>query len=867
MAFPSVEATGGGVGTSPVTDATCPCPATVNAGDLLILWHRAGTGGSLTFPSGFQTLVNASPDTSDDQVGLAWKKADGTEGGTTLHITQASSKYVNLLFRISGAADPDSQPPQISTVATGTNSSPDPTSLSPTGGAKDYLWFWLGSWEGEQTSPPSGFPTNYSTGPYADSTGTGGQTATNCRYAATHRQANAASEDPGSWGLSGPAPWTAYTLAVHPVPPQTRALAATPAGVATLSTPLAVARRVATAPAGVATVTAALTVLPAPKATSVAKLSLAAGGTPLTRTGHAIHVRARIQSGAGTIRVALFEGTTNITGTLESSALSTSLDDYTISILDTDAEEITSYSNLEIQLWGYCVGGNAGVFEVDQVWLETPAAGFTDLAATVAGTGTVSADLKRIRSLAATLQGQATISDQLGPTRTIAASLAGTATETAELTMAQKALAAASSATAQVAGELSTAGGQTRDLAASIPASASLQITGNLSRIVSFAATATGTSSVSASSLAETRGLAASPAGSSSVSTTRIDRTAGVAAVPVGQGSIAAQLSRLYVQLQAAPVGTTTLTADLTSTGGSVTSVARVTLSDPNAIPQVDTGHSIKVRARMSAGANGKIRAALYEGANNRSGDLETGTLTNSLADYTVAISESAASTITDYSNLELRFWGYCPTGGSVTFEIDQIWLEIPNGIVSLAADLAGTSSVSALGKRIVGFDGTSAGSSDVSANIRKTVNFEAQVQGSAYVAAESIRSVRLEATSTGTSSLSAEMSTSNQRLLAAVVTGTSTLSTPLALTRSLAASTAGTATVSAGLAGLQRQFQAGVVGSGAVSVTTLTETRRLACVVTGVGATGANLTTGAEPARLPADDQRLVEKISSWWH
>ena len=89
-------------------------------------------------------------------------------------------------------------------------------------------------------------------------------------------------------------------------------------------------------------------------------------------------MRARVTSGAGKIRAALYESSTNITDTapgyLESSALTTSLADYTLAIADADAAAISSYSNLDIWLWGYSSGGGSIVYEVDQVWLEVPAA-------------------------------------------------------------------------------------------------------------------------------------------------------------------------------------------------------------------------------------------------------------------------------------------------------------------------------------------------------------------------------------------------------------------------------------------------------------------------------------------------------------
>lgn len=113
-----------------------------------------------------------------------------------------------------------------------------------------------------------------------------------------------------------------------------------------------------------------------PKQTSVARMSLASGGTPTTQDNHSIHVRARVTTGPGssTIKAALYEGANNRSGDLESSGLTTSLAEYTLPIADANAANITDYSNLEIRLWGYNADGTARAFEVDQVWLEIPAA-------------------------------------------------------------------------------------------------------------------------------------------------------------------------------------------------------------------------------------------------------------------------------------------------------------------------------------------------------------------------------------------------------------------------------------------------------------------------------------------------------------
>lgn len=107
------------------------------------------------------------------------------------------------------------------------------------------------------------------------------------------------------------------------------------------------------------------------------------------------------------------------------------------------------------------------------------------------------------------------------------------------------------------------------------------------------------------------------------------------------------------------------------------TSVAEISLAS-HGTPSTRTNHTIEIRARTTSGSTGIIKAALYEGAINRSGDLSTGFLTNSLADYTLNISDEAASSITNYSNLSIRLWGYDALGNALVFEVSKLYLKLP---------------------------------------------------------------------------------------------------------------------------------------------------------------------------------------------
>lgn len=130
----------------------------------------------------------------------------------------------------------------------------------------------------------------------------------------------------------------------------------------------------------------------------------------------------------------------------------------------------------------------------------------------------------------------------------------------------------------------------------------------------------------------------------------------------------------------------------LSSVTPAQTSVARVGMA-PVGTPTSRTLHSLHVRARVQTSATATMRMALYEGLNNRSGDLETSTLTTSLADYTLAIPDAGAAAITDYSALEVRFWGYSSTGDKPVVEVAEVSLELPTSSTAVINVTASDSS------------------------------------------------------------------------------------------------------------------------------------------------------------------------------
>ncbi|MFQ6031011.1 MAG: hypothetical protein ACE5Q6_26395, partial [Dehalococcoidia bacterium] len=220
MAFPTVDATIQGEAAGPNPVLSLPTP--VSAGDLLLAFVDHANNLALNFPSGWTELVN---DLSDFNPGdgianrfvVAYRDAAGGETTVTLSGGQFSGQpYV--IHRISGHESPATQPPQAAHTTLGNSGSTNSPNLTPTGGAKDYLWFSAaGRWNDEGAL---GAPASY-TNLVLEVFSTDNWTAT------SRRNLNAASEDPGAFTAGGSRDGTAVTVAVHPAPPVTAALSGT----------------------------------------------------------------------------------------------------------------------------------------------------------------------------------------------------------------------------------------------------------------------------------------------------------------------------------------------------------------------------------------------------------------------------------------------------------------------------------------------------------------------------------------------------------------------------------------------------------------------------------------------------------------
>jgi len=207
--YPSVAKNNTSVNNSNGTSHTVNLPSGIQSGDLLIVifGFKGGTNQTITWPSGYTSFLRADQVTNVG-VEAAYRQADGTEGTTITVQTSANARTSHNSYRITGAADPAVRPPE-SAASNGNNANPDPASLTPTGGAKDYLWIAL-EINNNGSTTITGWPTSYSGGIQANGSNQNSTTGS------AVRQLNAASDDPDTFTVSSSIAWAAGTLVVHP---------------------------------------------------------------------------------------------------------------------------------------------------------------------------------------------------------------------------------------------------------------------------------------------------------------------------------------------------------------------------------------------------------------------------------------------------------------------------------------------------------------------------------------------------------------------------------------------------------------------------------------------------------------------------
>lgn len=215
MSFPQIVSANTSSQGSNTLSHTVNMPSSPVAGNRITLMFAVDGGSNtvITWPAPFATNVIFRGNSGTSvAVEIAETEATGLEGSTITVVTNNTEQSAHLAYQISGH-----DPAQASEVAGG--SSNDPPSLTPTGGAKDYLWITGIAPNDGVAGIITGFPANYiNTGQVNN--GTSGSAGASLAYAT--RELNAASENPGAFTESPDPVDVNFTLAVHPaaaVPP------------------------------------------------------------------------------------------------------------------------------------------------------------------------------------------------------------------------------------------------------------------------------------------------------------------------------------------------------------------------------------------------------------------------------------------------------------------------------------------------------------------------------------------------------------------------------------------------------------------------------------------------------------------------
>lgn len=220
MAFPVVEATNESVTSTAGTNHIVSLPASIAAGDLLIiLLDKGSTAATVNAHADWTELLDEN---SANGLYIAYRWAVGGESNPTL-VTTAATRSAEITYRISGAVNPASRAPEIAgTTGSGTSLTPNPPALTPTGGAKDYLFIAFAGMAGEEADDDTWGntpPTNYTPNPPRQKAcGIAGSNLGGLILSA-ERALDAASDDPGTFNVDVSAAWRSQTIAVHPYMP------------------------------------------------------------------------------------------------------------------------------------------------------------------------------------------------------------------------------------------------------------------------------------------------------------------------------------------------------------------------------------------------------------------------------------------------------------------------------------------------------------------------------------------------------------------------------------------------------------------------------------------------------------------------
>jgi len=212
MAFPQVL--GSVTETAFAGDTTAhlvAMPATVSAGELLMMLFVCHTTAAHTKPDGWEVQWNLATSTLSNTTCFV-RVADGTEGGTTVDVVTADAQSAAAqVYRITDWEGTLSGV-ENGTAVSAVSNTPDPPSLTPSWGLLDTLWIAMFG-AGDDDETVTSFPTDYTDGVDTVS-GAGGDAG--CEVGTARRERSIDTEDPDQFTLTASEQNVANTVAIRP---------------------------------------------------------------------------------------------------------------------------------------------------------------------------------------------------------------------------------------------------------------------------------------------------------------------------------------------------------------------------------------------------------------------------------------------------------------------------------------------------------------------------------------------------------------------------------------------------------------------------------------------------------------------------
>lgn len=199
---------------SNATDHAVAMPATVAAGDLLVVLFSNDGSATVTNPdAGKWRELFSDPNSTNNRLSGYAAVAAGTEGGTTVNfVTSTGERAAAQVYRVTAALwTGDTDDLIVGTSATGTDAAPNPPSATPDA-TRD--WLAIACYGADDDDDASAYPTDYGTHQTYTQSGSGTEAASLGSASRTLRSGSAF--NPGTFTIAATEQWVAQTILIPP---------------------------------------------------------------------------------------------------------------------------------------------------------------------------------------------------------------------------------------------------------------------------------------------------------------------------------------------------------------------------------------------------------------------------------------------------------------------------------------------------------------------------------------------------------------------------------------------------------------------------------------------------------------------------